>query len=75
MGKPVNDEHALLCGMVWGVAVKHGVPMNPVQDGDGDYTDTFELVLPEEVTKAGYPVSVFLVVAPPYDPDADPGVW
>lgn len=64
MAKPVSDEHALLCGMVWGLAMKYGLPMNPTQDDDGNYTDTMELVLPSS-TRNGPEVHVFLVVQPP----------
>lgn len=64
MAKPINDEHALLCGMVWGTAMKYGIPMNPTQDDDGDYTDTLELLLDTEVT-GGVDVHVYLTVRPP----------
>lgn len=69
MAKPVSDEHALLCGMVWGMAMRHGLPMNPVvdehDDGTYDYSDTYELELPAEYGGPDSPTRVFLVVQPP----------
>lgn len=70
MAKPVNDEHALLCGMAWGMAMRHGVPMVPIVDEDGIFTDTFELALDEGYGGEGSPLSLFLVVKPPEDPHA-----
>jgi hypothetical protein len=55
--------------MVWGMAMKYGVPMTPVvdehDDGSYDYHDTFELTLVEGYGGEGSPVKVFLVVQPP----------
>lgn len=65
MAKPISDEHALLCGMVWGLAMKHQVPLVPEFDEEGNYMDTFELTLPEGYGGEGSPTRVFLVVEPP----------
>lgn len=64
MGVPVSNEHALLCGMVWGAAIRAGLNLNPTQDAEGNYTDTVELILPE-VPEYRDEVHVFLVVEPP----------
>lgn len=75
MVRPINDEHALLCGMVWGMAMRHGLPMNPVMDRDDadgyDYSDTLELELPPGYGGEKSPVRVFLVVQPPTAPVPD----
>lgn len=45
----VSDDHALYVGAVLGIAMKHGVPLRPVIDEDGNYTDQLSLVLPNDV--------------------------
>lgn len=61
--KPVSPEHALLTGMVLGVALRQGVEAVPVIDDDGDYTDTLEIALNTPGGPNG--VRVFVVVQPP----------
>jgi hypothetical protein len=64
----VSSEHALHAGMVWGVAMKHGLDLLPVLDDAGNYSAEVELVLPVEST--GWPgnVRVRLIVEPPSTP-------
>ena len=56
-----SAEHALIAGMVLGVAMKHGVDLTPVPDNEGNYTNRFE------VHDEGFPegVKVFVNVEPP----------
>lgn len=35
----VNDRHVLYVGWVIGIALKNGVPVRPVLDAAGNYTD------------------------------------
>jgi hypothetical protein len=65
MAQPINDEHALLCGMVWGAAIRAGLNLNPTQDDAGNYTDTCELILPK-VPDVRDDVHIFLTVQPPH---------
>lgn len=55
-----SDDHALIAGMVMGLAAKHGLTLEPVINTDG-YTRRFEVKddeLPEKVR-------VFITVEPP----------
>jgi len=66
MSEPLSPEHALRCGWVWGIAMHHGVDLNPIIDEAGNYTASFTLKsdrLPPGVT-------ITLVVPPPGEPDA-----
>lgn len=53
----VDDRHALYVGAVLGVALKHGVPLRPTMDDDGNYTDRLTLDIDS--------VTVTVVVPPP----------
>jgi hypothetical protein len=60
----VDDRQALYTGWVCGLAHRNGVPMVPVRDLDGNYTN--ELLL--ELDWEGLPVTITVVVpAPPDD--------
>ena len=64
MSEPLSPEHALRCGWVWGIAMAHGVDLNPILDDEDNYTDSFTLKsdrLPPGVT-------ITLVVQPPEAP-------
>jgi hypothetical protein len=59
--KPVDQNHALLTGMVWGAFMKAGIPAFPVLDSDGDYTSDIQVNLSEVV---GEPLQVTVTVRP-----------
>jgi hypothetical protein len=61
----VSPEHALHAGMVWGLAMRHGLDLLPVLDDDGNYSAEVELVLPVDSTGWSADVRVRLVVEPP----------
>lgn len=64
--RPVEGRHALFVGWICGLAIKQGLPMIPVANNDGRYTDTLELSL--EPTKPGRPrIAVRVIVPPPPD--------
>jgi hypothetical protein len=52
-----SDRHALYCGWIAGIAMKHGFDMSIVTDEDGNYTDRFVLRLK--------PYATITVVVPP----------
>lgn len=56
----INDRHALFVGCVVGIALRNGVPLTPVLDGAGNYTDRLELHLDDGMVAE-------LVVPPPPD--------
>lgn len=46
IGPPfASDRHALYCGWVAGIAMKHGFDMTIVTDAQGNYTDRFVIHL------------------------------
>jgi hypothetical protein len=55
----VDDRHALYVGWCAGIAMRHGLKVRPVMDGD-DYTDRLSIVLTDELS---------LEVIVPYPPD------
>jgi hypothetical protein len=57
----VTGRHAWYVGWVLGVALRHGVPLTPVTDADGNYTDRLVLDLAPET------VTLTIVVPPPPD--------
>jgi len=58
---PIQSErHALLTGMAWGLAAKHGLTISPEYDENGDYAASAILELP-----AGDGVTVRIVVDAP----------
>lgn len=60
-----SPEHALVCGMVMGAAMKYGVPMEPEYDEFGNYLASFVLTPPAGLL-AEPNVTIRLVVeAPP----------
>jgi hypothetical protein len=59
--KPVDQNHALLCGMVWGAFMKAGIPAFPVVDDDGDYTSDIQVNLSDVL---GEPLQVTVTVQP-----------
>lgn len=60
----VDDRHAIYVGWVCGMAVQNGVAVRPITDDAGNYTDTLEIVLPDEAWRN---VTVTVVVPPPPD--------
>lgn len=58
---PVSDDHALLTGMVLGLAAKHGLQLQPILDDAGNYTTSLLLVIDDLPRR----VSVVLTVDPP----------
>jgi hypothetical protein len=62
-----SPEHALHAGMVWGLAMRHGLELVPVLDEEGNYSAEVELVLPAASTSWPADVRVRLVVEPPPD--------
>lgn len=55
----ISDLHALFVGWVLGTALRHGVPLVPITDAAGNYTDRLALTLPDA------PFSITLVLPPP----------
>lgn len=55
----VDGRHALYCGWVAGVAAAHGVPLVPVRDDDGNWTDRLLLL------GHSYYVNIEVIVPPP----------
>lgn len=61
----LSPEHALVCGIVMGAAMKHGVPLEPEFDADGNYLASFLLTPPDGILmKPNITVRV-IVEAPP----------
>ena len=60
MSNFISDRHSLYVGWVIGIAHRNGVPLEPVRDDAGDWTDRAELTLSPHVT-------ITLVVPPPPD--------
>lgn len=59
---PIQSErHALLAGMVWGVASKHGLMLRPEADEEGNYAASALLELPWPAEG----ITVRIVVAAP----------
>ena len=56
----VDERHALYCGWVMGIALRHDLPFTPVVDEHGDYLGELALTLPDGT-------SIVLVI--PYPPD------
>lgn len=54
---PVDDIHALHVGFVVGLAARHGLDVEPIVDGDGNYTASFRLRLPDD-----FPANVTVVL-------------
>lgn len=68
---PIQSErHALLTGMVFGLASKHGLVIHPEIDEDGNWAASAMLELPESVTLTG--ISVRIVVTADDLPEAKP---
>jgi hypothetical protein len=40
----MTERHALYVGWVLGIALRNGVPLAPVLDADGNYTDQLDLM-------------------------------
>lgn len=57
----IDDRHALYVGWVRGIAHRHHVPLEPVFDEAGNYTDRLSMTLSERVTLT------FVVPPPPDD--------
>lgn len=57
----MTGRHALYVGWVLGVAHRHGVPLVPVTDAAGNYTDQLVLDLADDN------VTLTIVVPPPPD--------
>jgi hypothetical protein len=56
-----DDRHALYVGWVLGMGMRHGVPLSPIINDDGDYTSSLILKINDRV-------SITLVVPrPPAD--------
>jgi hypothetical protein len=63
----LDQNHALYVGAVWGLAMKHGLPLLPEQDDDGNYTDRLVMDISDKIT-------VTFIVPPP--PEGwDLGAW
>lgn len=56
-----SAEHALVAGMVVGLAIKHGIDLRPVVDEAGNYTAEALLVVPDLPDN----VTVRLIIEPP----------
>jgi len=56
-----DPRHALYVGAVVGIGLRHGVPLAPILDDDGNYTNRIVLGIPHAH------VTVTLVVPPPPD--------
>lgn len=54
-----SERHALYVGCVLGLGMKHGLPLRPVVDEAGNYTNEIELAIPEDG------ITVRLIVPPP----------
>ena len=63
----VSERHALYVGWVLGVGMRHGIPLVPVVDFDGNYTDRVTYTTP------GNSVITFIVPPPPEDWSFDDG--
>ena len=59
--KPVDADHALLCGFVWGAFMKAGIPAFPGLDDEGNYTSDLNVNFSEVV---GEPMQVTITVNP-----------
>jgi hypothetical protein len=59
--KPVNGDHALLCGFVWGAFMRAGIPAFPGLDAEGNYTSDLILNFSEI---SGEPLQVTITVNP-----------
>ncbi len=59
-----SDRHALYCGWVAGIAMKHGFDMRIVTDDEGNYTDHFVINL--------RPYATVTVIVPPPPDDWEP---
>jgi hypothetical protein len=57
-----SARHALLTGMVWGLASKHGLSLTPEVDEEGNYSASAILQLPPPATEG---ITVRIVVAAP----------
>jgi hypothetical protein len=57
----VDERHALYAGWIFGIAMKHGVPVELVDDEDGIHTNQLRLGV-------GY-TNVMVTVIVPYPPD------
>lgn len=55
-----DERHALYVGWILGLAMKHGIPLQPEVDGEGNYMDRLRLDLTDKT-------SLTLVVPPPPD--------
>lgn len=60
-----SPEHALRAGMVWGMAMRYGLPFVPEVDEDGNYLASATMTLDEPFEG----VTVRLVVVPPGEDD------
>lgn len=56
----LDERHNLYCGWVFGMALKHGLPIEPIGDDAGNFTDRFAMALPDGIT-------LTLVIPPPPD--------
>lgn len=56
-----DDRHALYAGAILGIGMKYGIPLSPVVDDQGNFTDRFTLAL------EGGAITITLVVPPPPD--------
>lgn len=57
-----SERHLLYCGWVAGIAARNGVPLHPMMDELGNYTDELCLALPHH-----FPGRVVVVVPEPPD--------
>ena len=60
----VDDRHSFYVGWVHGLALKHGLPVKPVFDEAGNYTDRLVLVL--DLARESHTVTI---IVPPPPPD------
>jgi hypothetical protein len=56
----VDDRHALYCGAVLGVAMRHGLPIEVVADDAGNYTNELQIRVAPNIV-------ITLIVPPPPD--------
>ena len=57
----MTERHAIYVGWVLGIARRHDLPLEPVFDEAGNYTDRLAIDIP----RAGGRIRIVLVVPPP----------
>lgn len=61
MSNFIDDRHTIYVGWVLGIALRHHVPLTPVLDDAGNYTDRLTMEISDDVTLT------FIVPPPPDD--------